>query len=54
VELSPRVTYAEGGAPDAVKEAELHHRAHEGCFIANSVRTEIQVRSVKVERDTEP
>jgi organic hydroperoxide reductase OsmC/OhrA len=21
----------------------LHHRAHEGCYIANSVRTEIRV-----------
>jgi organic hydroperoxide reductase OsmC/OhrA len=43
VTLSPRVTYAEGGAPDAAREADLHHRAHEGCFIANSVKSEIRV-----------
>jgi len=43
VDLSPRVVYAEGHAPDPAHEADLHHRAHEQCFIANSVRTEICV-----------
>lgn len=47
VDLSPRVVYAEGRAPDAAREAELHHRAHEGCFIANSVRTEIRVHAAE-------
>ncbi|MFL5620590.1 MAG: OsmC family protein [Gemmatimonadaceae bacterium] len=45
VELSPRVTWGEGKAPSAEQEAELHHRAHEDCYIASSVRTEIRVRS---------
>jgi organic hydroperoxide reductase OsmC/OhrA len=45
VELSPRVTYAPGAAPDPEREAELHHRAHEECYIANSVKTEITVRA---------
>ena len=44
VELAPRIAYADGAAPTAEQEADLHHRAHEGCFIANSVRTEITVR----------
>lgn len=43
VDLSPRVAYAEGRAPDAAREADLHHHAHEQCYIANSVRTEIRV-----------
>jgi organic hydroperoxide reductase OsmC/OhrA len=43
VVLSPRVAYAGGSAPTAEQEADLHHRAHEGCYIANSVRTEITV-----------
>lgn len=43
VTLSPRVTYADGRGPDAARETELHHRAHEGCFIANSIRTEVRV-----------
>lgn len=43
VELAPRITYADGRAPAAEHEADLHHRAHEQCFIASSVRTEIAV-----------
>lgn len=46
VELAPRVTYADGAAPTAAQEAELHHRAHDACYIANSVRTEIVVRAI--------
>lgn len=43
VELSPEITWADGGAPSAAREAELHHLTHEECYIANSVRTEIVV-----------
>jgi organic hydroperoxide reductase OsmC/OhrA len=35
VELRPRVEIATGS--DAARARELHHRAHELCFIANSV-----------------
>jgi organic hydroperoxide reductase OsmC/OhrA len=42
VTLHPRVTWA-GDPPDAAAVAELHHRAHEACFIANSVTTEVTV-----------
>jgi organic hydroperoxide reductase OsmC/OhrA len=45
VELRPRITYADGKAPSSEEEAELHHRAHDDCYIASSVRTEIRVRS---------
>jgi organic hydroperoxide reductase OsmC/OhrA len=45
VELNPRIVFAEDAAPTAEQEAELHHRAHDGCYIANSVRTEITVRA---------
>ncbi|MEO8621962.1 MAG: OsmC family protein [bacterium] len=45
VHLSPSVQYAQGRAPTAEHEADLHHRAHDGCYIANSVRTEIRVTS---------
>ncbi|MBX2832451.1 MAG: OsmC family protein [Rhodospirillales bacterium] len=40
--LKPNVTY-DGTAPDANLEADLHHRAHEACFLANSVKTEVTV-----------
>ena len=33
-------------SPDEV--ADLHHRSHEECFIANSVRTEVVVRGLPV------
>jgi organic hydroperoxide reductase OsmC/OhrA len=40
--LRPRVTWA-GDPPSEATLADLHHRAHEACFIANSVTTEIKV-----------
>ena len=41
VTLRPRVIWRV--APDRDREAALHHAAHEECFIANSVRTEIAI-----------
>jgi organic hydroperoxide reductase OsmC/OhrA len=41
VTLRPRVTFA-GAAPDDVRFRDLHHRAHEECFIASSVRTDVR------------
>ena len=40
--LRPEIEF-EGGAPDPETLARLHHEAHECCFIANSLRTEIVV-----------
>jgi organic hydroperoxide reductase OsmC/OhrA len=42
VTLHPRVTWG-GTPPDEAAIADLHHRAHEACFIANSVTTEVVV-----------
>ena len=42
VTLRPSVRYA-GGIPEESVEETLHHQAHEACFIANSVRTEVVV-----------
>ena len=44
VTLRPRVTWG-GNAPDEAAIADLHHRAHEACFIANSVTTDVRVES---------
>jgi organic hydroperoxide reductase OsmC/OhrA len=42
VTLRPRIAF--GGSPPSAEELErLHELAHESCFIANSVRTEITV-----------
>jgi organic hydroperoxide reductase OsmC/OhrA len=43
VTLAPRITYGGDKTPNADEEAELHHRAHEQCFISNSVKTEVVV-----------
>jgi organic hydroperoxide reductase OsmC/OhrA len=42
VTLRPAVMWG-GDAPDAAALAELHHRAHDACFIANSVTTGVSV-----------
>ncbi|HEX7842658.1 MAG TPA: OsmC family protein [Kofleriaceae bacterium] len=43
VTLTPKITYAGDKQPTAEELAKLHHAAHDGCFIANSVKTEIVV-----------
>ena len=43
VALRPRITWA-GNVPDEATIAHLHHSAHEACFIANSVTTQITVQ----------
>jgi organic hydroperoxide reductase OsmC/OhrA len=45
VELRPRVTFAPGVSVDAETLEKLHHDAHEHCFIANSVTTEVVVHA---------
>ena len=42
VTLRPAVTFS-GRQPTEEEHAALHHRAHEKCFIANSVKTEVLV-----------
>ena len=42
VTLRPCITWC-GSAPDESSIAELHDRAHEACFIANSVTTEVTI-----------
>ena len=44
VTLSPRINWG-GDTPDEATIADLHHSAHEACFIANSVNTEVTVQS---------
>ena len=44
VTLRPRVEW-DGDAPDDAALADLHHRAHTACFIANSVTSEVVVET---------
>jgi organic hydroperoxide reductase OsmC/OhrA len=42
VTLRPKIDWC-GDAPDEAAIADLHHKAHEACFIANSVTTKVTV-----------
>lgn len=42
-ELRPRIVFSGEKRPSADEIAKLHESAHRGCFIANSVRTEVTV-----------
>ena len=44
VTLRPDIAF-EGAAPGAAQLAALHHAAHEDCFIASSVKTEVVVEA---------
>lgn len=43
VVLRPDIEWGGERHPDEAAVADLHHRAHEACFIANSVKTEVVV-----------
>jgi organic hydroperoxide reductase OsmC/OhrA len=48
VTLDPRIAFSGDKRPSPEEIAELHHRSHEECFIANSVRTEVVVAGLPV------
>lgn len=43
VTLKPKITFSGDKKPTAEELDKMHHAAHENCFIANSVKTEITV-----------
>ncbi len=45
ITLRPEISFT-GRRPDATELADLHHRAHEACFIANSLKTDIFVEPI--------
>jgi organic hydroperoxide reductase OsmC/OhrA len=47
VTLKPRVAFSGDKRPTADDETHLHHDAHDKCFIANSVKSEIKVEPVR-------
>ena len=42
VTLRPRVAFSGERRPSREEQMALHHRAHEECFVANSVTTEVR------------
>jgi organic hydroperoxide reductase OsmC/OhrA len=51
VTLHPAVAFSGDRRPTAAELDALHHRAHEECFIANSVLTEIRCEPVRSGED---
>ena len=43
VTLRPHVEWGGGKEPNEAQLTELHHKAHDACFIANSVTTKVKV-----------
>jgi organic hydroperoxide reductase OsmC/OhrA len=43
VELHPRINWSGDRSPSAEELDKMHHTAHDQCFIANSVKTEVTV-----------
>lgn len=43
ISLHPKVEWTGEKLPTADEIVEMHHSAHEGCYIANSVKSEIRV-----------
>ena len=41
VDLYPKILFADGQEPNREKLEKMHHKAHEECFLANSVNCEI-------------
>jgi organic hydroperoxide reductase OsmC/OhrA len=43
VTLRPRIMYGGSKTPTAEELGQMHHAAHEQCFISNSVKTDVKV-----------
>ena len=44
VTLQPKVIFSGPKMPNEAQIEHMHHEAHDECFIANSVKTDIQIR----------
>jgi organic hydroperoxide reductase OsmC/OhrA len=46
ITLRPAITFSGERRPTPEELAELHHRSHEACYIANSIKADVVVESV--------
>jgi organic hydroperoxide reductase OsmC/OhrA len=45
VTLRPKITFSGEKQPTGEELEQLHHKAHEECYIANSVKTEVRIEA---------
>ena len=48
VTLDPQIAFSGDKRPSPEEIAKLHHRSHEECYIANSIRSEVVVAGLAV------
>lgn len=46
IRLNVRIAYSGSRLPTPSDEDSLHHSSHEQCYIANSIKTQVAVRSI--------
>jgi organic hydroperoxide reductase OsmC/OhrA len=46
ITLDPQIAWSGETRPTDAEIADLHHKAHDGCYIANSIRSEIVVKDI--------
>ena len=46
ITLDPQIGWAGDSRPTADEIATMHHEAHEGCYIANSIKSEVVVAGI--------
>jgi organic hydroperoxide reductase OsmC/OhrA len=46
ITLNPRIVYGGDKRPSPQDEGQLHHKAHDFCFIAQSIKTDVAVAGV--------
>jgi organic hydroperoxide reductase OsmC/OhrA len=51
--LRPRVVFSGEPRPSLEVVNHLHHRAHEECFIANSVKTDVRCEPANADNGSE-
>ena len=47
ITLDPQIEWAGDTRPTAAEIAEMHHDAHDGCYIANSIKSEVVITGVE-------
>lgn len=48
IQLNPKIGYSGDKVPSVAEVQHLHHLAHEQCYIANSIKTEVTVAAPPV------
>lgn len=46
ITLDPQIEWSGEKLPTSQEIAELHHQAHEGCYIANSIKSEVVISGI--------